>query len=136
MRAGGVGRPVLDGAVRAAVWAGAAGAPVGAEEEEAEELAARAVTAVPGVAGPVDGGDRDGSPARVPTVRAAAAAAEDRAAGSQGECTSDRGGFREVERHRSQSTWLASNAYPTNATVSITPCATISGHSRPVRRQA
>ncbi|CAN1488136.1 hypothetical protein MCEMAEM6B_01776 [Mycobacteriaceae bacterium] len=37
---------------------------------------------------------------------------------------------------RSQPRWPAASVYPTNATVSISPCAITSGQSRPVRHQA
>ena len=39
-------------------------------------------------------------------------------------------------RYLSQPRWLANKRYPTNATVSITPWAITSGHSRPVRCHA
>ncbi len=39
-------------------------------------------------------------------------------------------------RYLSQPRWLANRTYPTNATVSITPCAITSGHNRPVRCHA
>ena len=38
--------------------------------------------------------------------------------------------------HRSQPRWPAASVYPTNATVSMSPCAITSGQSRPVRHQA
>ena len=37
---------------------------------------------------------------------------------------------------RSQPRWPAASVYPTNATVSMSPCAITSGQSRPVRHQA